>query len=337
MTSTTAALATVPTLDRGTRVGHDISDATSGAEALRLAGLDWTVEKVSAEAPLSMLVDGEVVVTSMPDFYFTMRSDTKAILGAVKGRYQEIDNHVFEPFVDAFLTAGGRMTDGGAREHGRRVYMRGDLPGATVSLSHRGDKDLVSFGLVFKTSHDGTGNITAAVRGTRLVCTNGMVASIKGLPDAFNIKHTNSAEERLQAARGAIQGAVQYAKGFSAIAQHMLDTRMDDKEFIAYVDSIYPKPVARTVEEEGTPGFKTRLDIWNNRRDELVRLFKFAETNHLGRGTRWGAYNAVTEFVDWGSTVRVHRAGGDPLSTRRERLLDDVNRSTRDAAFLALV
>jgi hypothetical protein len=55
------------------------------------------------------------------------------------------------------------------------------------------------------------------------------------------------------------------------------------------------------------------------KRASLLHLFTEAETNEFGRGTRWAAYNAFTEYADWFQPVK----GDDPDGSRRaNRQLD---------------
>ncbi len=108
----------------------------------------------------------------------------------------------------------------------------------------------------------------------RLVCMNGQTANI-GFPTTFAIGHTRSAHDRLAAATTMVQGAVRYAKEFSAIADHMLDTPMTLSEFGAFIDAMYPRPDEENAREFGR---------WERRRHELIELFRFADTNDLGRG-----------------------------------------------------
>lgn len=297
-------------------LGADISSARSVDEALALAGLDWGIEEHPADS--FALTTGEgVTMTGMPGMRFFLRSDTKQALHLGGGRYTAVTNaDAFAP-ADIAVTMGARFSAGGALRGGRQAYVELDLPDSAVKV---GGVDLLSCQLLCRTAHDGSGRVTGEARIRRLECMNGQTADI-GFPATFAIGHTSSAHDRLKAATTMMQGAVRFAKEFAVVADHMLDTPMSRREFLAFVDAMYPEPDVEA-REHGT---------WERRRSELLKLFSFAETNDLGRGSRWGAYNAMTEYLDWFSTVR-----GDD-DARAMRQLDNVAQGTKNQAMKMLV
>lgn len=319
----TAAPATIAPANRTqVRFGTDLSDVTSVDEALAKADLAWGLKIVDAQA-LTVLSDDGVISTSIPGQRLVMRDDNHVTLGVVGGRYTAVDNRSVFSLAKHIIDQGGKFASGGSLDHGRSTFMRFDLPGTSVALA--GGKDLVKFGVVIKARHDGTGNVSAALEGTRLVCTNGMTAKIKGIPHVFSVRHTASADTRLAEAQVILQGASRYAKEFSAVAQHLLDTKFTDAQFKRYIDRLFPEPV---VEE------KRAHTLWETRRNELVGLFRFAETNNVGRSTAWAAYNSVTEYLDWTAPVRATVVAADQVRARRQ--FDASNQGVKDLAFATL-
>lgn len=98
-------------------LGVIVEDAPTSAEALRLAGLDWKVERQQL-----MLPDGRVI----PDQYANVRTSDGSVLGLVTGKYQIVQNDEAFAFTDNLIggdvryeTAGisdGREEGLGARE-----------------------------------------------------------------------------------------------------------------------------------------------------------------------------------------------------------------------------
>ena len=75
------------------RLGTVIEQATTSAEAIGLAGLDWRVEQwpVRAFDPDNHSVEAastEPVEVGIPDAVANVRTDTKAVLGVVGRRYR---------------------------------------------------------------------------------------------------------------------------------------------------------------------------------------------------------------------------------------------------------
>ena len=297
-------------------LGADISAARNVHDALELAGLNWGIEEHPADS-FALTTDDGVTMTGMPGMRFFLRSDTKEALHLGGARYTPVTNADAFAAADAAVAMGARFATGGALRGGRQTYLELDLPDAAVKV---GGKDLISFNLLLRTAHDGSGRVSGEARVKRLVCTNGMTANI-GFPATFAIGHTRSAHDRLAAATTMVQGAVRFAKEFSAIADHMLDTPMTMPEFGAFIDAMYPRPDEENAREFGR---------WERRRHELIELFRFADTNDLGRGSRWGAYSALTEYVDWFAPVR----GGD--DARALRQLDGTAQGAKDRAMKML-
>lgn len=295
------------------RLGTDITGASSLDDALVLAGLDWTIEEHKADNIILLSEDG-MTSTRIPGHRFFLRSDDKTTLNVGGGRYVPVDNRAAFAAADDAVTLGARFTAAGERRHGRLTYLALDLPDAAV---HVGGQDLVRFSLELSTTHDGSGRVVGQAKATRMVCTNGMHTAL-GTPNRWAISHTGSAHDRLRDAERLTRGVVRYAREFAAVADHMLDTPMTHSEFMAFVDALYPAP---------DPADKRARGTWERRRTELSSLFRFADTNDLGRGSRWGAYSALTEWLDWGTPVR----GGD--DARAARQFDDAHQGMKDRSF----
>ena len=100
---------------------------------------------------------------------------------------------------------------------------------------------------------------------------------------------------------------------------------MTNSEFEAFITGLYPKP-----SEEN----KRAHTLWSNRLQDLRTLYRYAETNDFGRGTRWAAYNAVTEYLDWGIPVR--SATRDADTQRAMRQLGEAHADAKAKAFALL-
>lgn len=303
-------------------LGQDLSGITSVTDALHAAGLDWGVNAIPA-TNLAVLTDDGVISTQIPGQYLVMRDDTHVTLGVVGGRYRTVDNADAFALGDEVIRLGGQLTCGGPLDGGRRAFLRFELPEAQVAV---GGKDLVSFGFDLTTSHDGNGNVAATIWATRLVCTNGMTATIKDTPNSVAIRHTGDPVYRISQAGAIVRQAAAYAKSFAATAEEMISTRFTPAQFTQYIDTLYPRPV----EPAGR-----RVTVWENRRHELMSLYRLAGTNEEGRNTAWSAYNALTEYLDWTAPVRSH-TGTTEQTTRARRQFDGATQPVKDRAFQLL-
>ena len=294
-------------------LGTDIATATTVDEALQMAGLDWGLQMHEAKA-LTVLTDTGVISTSIPGQKLLLRDDSFTTLAAVGSAYEPVDNRAAFDLADRARQLGAVFAHAGETDHGRKAFLTMDLPEARVNV---GGKDLVDFGVIFRTSH-GSGSITGEVSGMRLVCSNGLVQGI-GAGSKWTVRHTRTATDRIALAEDTLRGAARYAKEFAAIGESLISMRYTVDEFVAYIDRLYPRP------DEAKKAAVTR---WENRRGELLDLFRIAETQEDARGTRWAAYNAVTEWEDWFRPAR----GGDSGRAARQFATPDA-KGVKQAAF----
>lgn len=276
----------VSRLNPAAQLGTNITDATCLDDALRTANLDWSVIQHKADN-LTLFADDDIVTTSIPGKDLLIRSDNNQTLGVVGSRYTPVSNADAFSMADAAHRLGARFAYAGELDHGRKTFLTMTLPEASISV---GGHDLVEFSIKFTTGHAGCAPITGEAIGTRLVCTNGMRSSF-GTNHKWNIRHTATADHRLEQAETALQHAFAYAKEFSAAAEHMISTPMSRREFTEFIDTLFPEP------EEGCTSRKRNL--WETRRRNLLSLFGTYETQEEGRETRWAGYNSVIEWLDW--------------------------------------
>lgn len=309
----------------GKRLGVDVSNASSISEAIELADLDWGLNLLPADH-LTVMSDEGVTSTSFPGMRLVTRDDSSLTLGIVGNRYNPLQNDEVFALGEHFLARGARPAEAGQLDGGRRVFMDFSIPDGRVTI---GQGDLVKFSLSIRANHDGRGDVTAALIGQRLVCSNGMTALIPGLPHTFSVRHTRHAAGRMIEAEDILDGAVRYAKEFTAIAQEMLDTTFSETEFRAYVNALYPEPDKDS----------RAHSLWRTRHEALLSLFRLAPTNELGRGTAWSAYNALTEYLDWMAPVRggSTESGADADALlRARRQFDGTTQKVKDRGFALL-
>jgi len=103
----------------------------------------------------------------------------------------------------------------------------------------------------------------------------------------------------------------------------MIETELTKVQFNQIVDLAYPKP------ESDKKGALTK---WENKIELLDEIYG-GDTNGMIAGNAWGAYNALTERLDWYRTARgngegvlMGASGFDPVvNAEKNRLLSIVN------------
>jgi phage/plasmid-like protein (TIGR03299 family) len=279
-------------------LGTVFEEEVSTSDMLKLAHLDnWDVRLEEIPIP-----DG---FTSDKTNYFVARtnpfnSEQNDILGIVGERYHTLQNEDLFTFGDNLLDGGGRWETAGSIKGGRVVFGSLALERETV-LDPNGVSDKVNTYLLINTSHDGSVSIMASITPVRVVCANTLNLAIgsgtghwRNAKQSFKIRHTQTAEGRVQAAREALGLANTYMDEFDKMAHAMIETEITDSQFIEIVNLAYPKP---------DKDAKGAVKKWETKIDLINDIYS-GEFNGMIAGTAWGALNGLTERLDWYRSAR---------------------------------
>ena len=236
------------------------------------------------------------------DFFAVTRRNPfdgeRDVLGVVGERYKVVQNEELFSFADNLLD-GGRWETAGSIKNGTVVF--GSLAlDREVVLDPKGATDKVNTYLLVHTSHDGSLAVQASVTPVRVVCQNTLNMALGGVKQSYKIRHTQTVQGKVAAAREALGIAHKYLDEFDKQAQELITKEINDQKFFEIITNVYPKP------EENVKGALTK---WENKIDTLNSIY-FGPTCDNIKGTAWGAYNALTERLDWYRTPRGGNAEG---------------------------
>jgi phage/plasmid-like protein (TIGR03299 family) len=236
------------------------------------------------------------------------------VLATVGKRYKPVQNEELFAFADAIHDADPacRWESAGSLKKGKVVFGTVDIP-RTMVLDPQGANDETKLYLIVWTSHDGSVAVQAAVTPVRVVCQNTLNLAMRNAKQSFKIRHTQSVEGRIQVARETLGLALGYFDEFEKEAQAMFNQSITDAEFSKLIQTIYPKP------EKDAKG---AIKKWENKVVLLDDLYHNSPTNATIKGTKWGAFNALTERLDYyrsgrgnGETLMAGASGFDPVLT----------------------
>jgi phage/plasmid-like protein (TIGR03299 family) len=236
------------------------------------------------------------------------------VLATVGKRYKPVQNEELFAFADAIHDANAdcRWESAGSLKKGKVVFGTVDIP-RTMVLDPQGANDETKLYLIVWTSHDGSVAVQAAVTPVRVVCQNTLNLAMKSAKQSFKIRHTQSVEGRIQVARETLGLALGYFDEFEKEAQSLYSQSFTDAEFSKLIQTLYPKP---------DKDLKGAMKKWENKVVLLDDLYHNSPTNTNIKGTKWGAFNAITERLDYyrsgrgnGETLMAGASGFDPILT----------------------
>ena len=304
-------------------LGTVFTEEKTTAEMLEAANLNnWNVRLEDMPIPAHLTSDKayQYVLRTNP----TDNTQTD-VLGVVGERYVPLQNEDLFSFGDNILDGGGRWETAGSLKGGRVVFGSLALERETV-LDPTGVADKVKTYLLINTSHDGSIAIQASITPVRVVCANTLNLALggkkkrNGLKQTFKIRHTQTANGKVQIARETLGLANAYMDEFDIMAKAMFEKEVNAKQFNDIILAAYPKP------EKDSKG---SLTIWVNNNAATTEIYT-GEFNGMIAGNAWGAFNALTERLDWYRNARggnnesmlASASGFDPsINAEKNRLL----------------
>lgn len=270
----------------GQQVGHLMTAEEVLAEAY-LA--DWNVRKndlftVGEDGSPVKIEDRKATVRTNP---ITGETD---YLGVVGHGYKVIQNEESTAFLNALVDeSGAHFETAGALRGGRGTfvtlrlpnYMRFNVPGSDKT----DDMDLYIAAL---NSHDGSASYKVITTPVRIVCANTESAALSQAKSTWAVRHTTNALNAIEEARQSLSIAFTYADAFAEEMQKLIECEVDEQEAERLINSVFMVEEAETerqrnLRQDHAAGVMIGLNL------ETVRGFE---------NTRYGLYNAVTEYID---------------------------------------
>jgi phage/plasmid-like protein (TIGR03299 family) len=299
------------------RLGQTVGHAMTAEEALAAAHLaGWNVRKMALQVPQEPIITDDGVTTPAPlpvdDHFATVRTNPITgkidVLGVVGSKYEPVQNEETCALLNALTDESGAVFEtAGALRGGREVFVTMKLPQSMTFDGKDGSKDRTDFYLAALNSHDGSSKFRFLVSPIRIVCANTQTAAIEAAAASWGIRHTGGARAAIQEARTALKLSWRYVQAFEEEAAQLYSLPMDIGQMRDFA--------AELVDVDGADS-RTAARNRNERAAGIVKLWTSSPTVAPIAGTRWAAYNAVTEYVDHHAKVRT---SGDQGAARALR------------------
>ncbi|MEY8042617.1 DUF932 domain-containing protein [Saccharopolyspora cebuensis] len=290
-------------LDAWHRLGTVTRQAMTAEEALSLARLGgWNVRKLGLTAT-EITADG-VTQLEVPDRFATVRTHPVTgdldYLGMVGADYEIRQNEEQVELLNALVDeSGAHFETAGSLRGGTQTFVTMKLPEAMRVAG----SDEVDLYLVVVNSHDGSTALRVLVTPVRVVCANTQRMALRRARASHSIRHTKSAKVKIAEVREKLGLIWEYCEAFEAEAERMINAELSTAGFRNVIRQVWPV-------DDNAP-VRTRNNA-ERRTDELLRLWREADTQRRIAGTRWGGLQALTEYLDHfqparDDSVRAHR------------------------------
>ena len=254
--------------------------AMTSAQAIEAASLDWEV----VTEPVYRGGDG-TSLKEIANKRAIVRKDTDEVFGVFSDGYTPVQNREAFDLIDAVVGDGdATFHTVGSLFGGRRVWMLCKLQG-DYRLDN-GEK-LESF-ILLDNSHDGTAALRMRLTSVRVVCSNTLGAATSSRA-AFAAKHTSGIMARASDARDLLGLNAAYMERLIEDANRIAEQAWSHAEM---KDMTY-----KLLDLDDDVAFDMQRGIKAPAASKMLDLFYIGEGN---KGeTRWDAFNAVTEYLDY--------------------------------------
>ena len=276
---------------------HDLGQVVDGAmtaeEAIKLANLDYTVEK--ADVFMKTQDDTNVIVDG---YYSTYRTDTNQYLGMVKSRYEVVQNKDAFSFFDSIIDSGEAIFEtAGALGNGERIFLSAKLPDDFTIGTEKIEKYIM-----LTNSHNGTSSVVAGLTNVRVVCNNTLQAALNGLENKVSISHIIGAKDKIKEAYKVMGIASKYNLEIEQMFNQMLDVKMSEGDLATYFTKVL-KPDYISIDGLTQNEMSMRLQ------NAVDMTLDFAYNHPTQKtvettGTLWGAYNAISGVYNYGKNYK---------------------------------
>lgn len=265
-------------------LGTKLDTPPTVEEGIRLAGLDWKVERKQ------LVIEGS---SQKAPAFATVRDSDSSILGVVGSTYRVLQNidafKWFQPYLDSGEV---ELHTAGSLSGGSRVWVLAKIKGEPVEIVK---DDSIEQYVLLSNAHDGSQAVRAGLTATRVVCANTMAAAHNAASSKLmRVRHSEKAGIALEKVRDSLNLA---RREFAATADGMRQMArygVSVADLNAYVREVFQPKVQLNVVD----GAETSVTL-DNLVENIIPLFEKGRGNDLPgvKGTMWAAHNAVTEYL----------------------------------------
>lgn len=285
--------------------GSTVDHLMTADEALDATGLDMFIKKVQVKDPDT----GNLI----PRMYATCYDDAdhgRQYFGAVTDKYQVVQPRENLRMFDEIIRskAGANYSAVWQMREKSMMGVTIEFPETIVVDPNGAADEMGLYGLGIN-SFDGSTGLVFSATATRFWCMNQLPPSFKGVPRSVSFKHTSGVSARVADAQRAMGVTMTWAAELDRVANELYATRMTARQL---------ENVMKKFDQFALDGSESDLQKARviERRDDVVAAWN-APHNAGITGTRWGAFNVLGEYADWGRTVHGSSRTGTDATRQR--------------------
>ncbi len=265
-------------------LGVEVDHPMTSAEAIELAGLDW---EVAARPVYTTVGKNKVRVQGKQA---VVRMDNNEVFDIPSTRYNPVQNHEAFTFFDGVVGAGEAIYEtAGSLRGGRKVWILAKLPGDL----NIGDGDLLEKYILLANSHDRSMPMTMKITPIRVVCNNTLELSLANQGGRqMTFRHTANVLKRMNDTREFLGLVEAHFELFMQNVNRMVDLQFTEGN----VREVAAAAIELDLDAATDKQSKAKIAVV----DRVTELFYTGQGSNLltAAGTGWGAFNAITEFID---------------------------------------
>lgn len=287
------------------QLGVKVDEALSSQQAIKMAGLDWTVDAQPIQVVGGQVIDGMKA---------NVRSSDHKVLGVVSDRYKIVQNADAFAFTDILLGEGVKYETAGSLSSGKRVWLLAKMETSKVC----GD-DVEPY-LVFTNSHDGSGAVKVAVTPIRVVCQNTLTLALSTAKRTWSTKHCGDIQGKMDDARNTLGFAASYMENLKEEADKLTQVVVLAPQFADFLMKMFP-----------TNSKMSERQIANveNQRKAVAEIYNHKDDIQKFHGTAYGVLNAI---ADWNGHMIPARITQNFRENNFMRIVDGGKESIMDKA-----
>lgn len=300
------------------KIGIDVSDCTTIADAIHKAKLDYTVAKCPIAAQMEVLPngcnrDGSLIpnivngfeFVTLPSEFATYRTDANIPLGKVKSRYEIVQNDTAFNFFDGAIGKDVQLDRAGYFGYGNKIFLSAKING---EMQIGNIKDNVEHYFVFTNSHDGGSSVQMMITPIRVACMNALHSARLNAKMYISFRHNQGVNSKFLTVPEILGLTRNRIEEEQEMFEVMFKTKVTDEEVKKYIAMTFLTGDEFEVLDENnlyTPLFNKEFVAFEQvglSKQKLGIICDVNEYYHDGiaqnqiAGTAYGAYNAITGY-----------------------------------------